>query len=260
MKTVSPAQAISISTKISTLNPEVRLKIEQIAKKHAIDFDNFDSTSPLASLLLFVVLSISSSDEFYKKMVALAESVQQRTEALVQELREDEFQSPMRMLGLSRDDFEHCRLSRFFEQGESESVRLGFRATIALFSTEFDHARRRIQCQETVKSLSPMMPIIVVYCWLDVGDGYALIEKSPDTNDEEALAAKLLQLEKQIVFSTAMMNRQPEFIGFTSTSDYSEEAILCRLRQFIRDHEYAEAVPLVHEFLQREKFKLQQLP
>ena len=46
--------------------PEVRLKIEKIAKKHAIAFDNFDSASPLASLLLFVVLSISSS-EFYEK-------------------------------------------------------------------------------------------------------------------------------------------------------------------------------------------------
>ncbi len=74
-------------------------------------------------------------------------------------------------------------------------------------------------------------------------------------NDDGVLAAKLLQLEKQIVFPTAMMNRQPEFIGFTSTSDYSEEMALRRFRQFIRDHEYAEVVPFVREFLQREKLQ-----
>ncbi len=87
--------------------------------------------------------------------------------------------------------------------------------------TEFDHARKQLQCRETADSLHPFQPSMEISCWL----------------------------------THKPMNRQPEFIGFTSTSDYSEEAILCRLRQFIRDYEYAEVVPFVHEFLQKGKFK-----
>ncbi len=254
------------------MNP-VCLQVDEIIRKYGID--SFDEPKRSFTILLTALLanfreeSNNSQRALYKELEKRFDSFDAKLHVLCElAAQEQGFRYEARVRNDEEEgdfdlDAEKSGVSRIYRLvDESEDVRQGFHAIRMMAGTEFDHARKQLQCRETANSLHPFQPSMEINCWLYVDDGYALLAACSLNlmNDDGVLAAKLLQLEKQIVFSTAMMNRQPEFIGLTSTSDYSEEAILCRLLQFIRDHEYAEVVPFVHEFLQKGKFKPQQAP
>ncbi len=161
-------------------------------------------------------------------------------------------------LGCSIND---CR-PRLFVQGlDDGQCELGFQALTKLVGTEFDSTRKQLKCSESIRALDPMTPSIEINFWVTMGEEYAIVEGTMShlLSDDAALAAKLLQLERQVVFANGMMGKAPRFVGLVSTSFPddcgTQQLALGRIKKFIRDSRYSCAVPEVLKFLQGNQFR-----
>jgi iron-sulfur cluster repair protein YtfE (RIC family) len=128
--------------------------------------------------------------------------------------------------------------------------------SLQLQATDYERFRSTLNI-DTSSKLSPDTASIQINYWIEMSDQIGLIEGTMSNllEDDVALRSKLLQLERQIVFVTALQTK-PNFIGFVSPSLTKEKYSLRYIDGFIRGEKMESAISNIYSYLCDGSFRI----